>query len=49
MAIEPAASEAHAQDVQTHVRDYSRFLKLFKYGAIVSFITGAVVVLIIAS
>lgn len=49
MAIEPVAGDTQSKHVQTHVRDYSRFLKMLKYGAIVSFVTGLVVVLIIAN
>jgi hypothetical protein len=32
-----------------HVRDYTRFTKLFKWGAIVSAVTALVVILIIAN
>jgi hypothetical protein len=49
MAVEPVGHEAHAHEVEAHVRDYSRFLKMLKYGAIASFITGMVVVVIIAN
>jgi hypothetical protein len=48
MAVEPATNETQAQDMQAHVRDYSGFIKLFKYGAIASFITGMLVMFIIA-
>jgi hypothetical protein len=36
------------QEVAVHVRDYSRFTKLFKYGAIVCFIIAMLVVFIIS-
>ena len=36
------------QDVADHVRDYSRFVQLFKWGAIVSLITALFVMLIIS-
>ena len=35
------------QDMAVHVRDYTRFTKLFKYGAIICFIVGFVVLLIL--
>ena len=37
------------QDVAVHVRDYTRFTKLLKYGAIVCLIIGFVVLLILKS
>ena len=36
------------QDVAVHVRDYARFTRLFKWGAIVCFILGLLVLLILA-
>ena len=36
------------QDVATHVRDYSRFIQLLKWGAIVSLISAFIVILIIS-
>jgi len=45
---EPLAGEATAQDFGAHERDYARFTKLLKWGAIASFITGFIVVLIIS-
>ena len=35
------------QDMAVHVRDYTRFTKLFKYGAIICFFVGFVVLLIL--
>lgn len=35
------------QDMAVHVRDYTRFIKLFKYGAIICFIVGFIVLLIL--
>lgn len=35
-------------DMPAHERTYSRFIGLFKFGAIASFIVAAIVVLIIA-
>jgi hypothetical protein len=48
MAVEPATNQAQSQDLEAHVRDYSGFIKLFKYGAIFSFITAMVVMIIIS-
>jgi hypothetical protein len=36
------------QDVAHHVRDYSRFIQLLKWGAIISFITALFVMMIIS-
>lgn len=36
-------------EVAVHVRDYSRFIKLFKYGAIASFVTAMAVMIIISN
>ena len=36
------------QDVATHVRDYSRFVHLLKWGAIISLITALFVMMIIS-
>ena len=36
------------QDVANHVRDYTRFVQLFKWGAIISLITGLFVMMIIS-
>lgn len=35
------------QDVEVHVRDYTRFTRLLKWGAIVCLIIGLVVLLIL--
>ena len=35
-------------DTQAHVRDYSRFISLMKWGTIISFLVGAFVVFLIA-
>jgi len=43
------AAEREVQtDTQAHVRDYSRFIGLMKWGTIISFIIAAIVVLLIA-
>ena len=36
-----------SQDVASHVRDYTRFTKLFKWGAITCLIIGFIVLLIL--
>ncbi|HEX8215408.1 MAG TPA: hypothetical protein VF582_08060 [Allosphingosinicella sp.] len=44
------AAEREVQtDAQAHVRDYSRFIALMKWGTIVSFLVGALVVVLISS
>lgn len=44
-----AAEGETNENFRAHMRGYDRFLGLMKWGTILSFITGAVVVLIIAS
>ena len=48
MAVEPATNDAQPEDFDAHVRDYSGFIKLFKYGAIICLITALIVVLLIS-
>lgn len=36
-------------DFQHHARDYSRMIRMLKYGAVISFITAFLVLIIIAS
>ena len=36
------------EDVAVHVRDYSRFVRLFKWGAVVSLITALFVIMLIS-
>jgi hypothetical protein len=48
MAVEPATDDAHAQDIEAHVRDYSGFTKMLKYTAIVCFLIAMVVMMIIS-
>jgi len=47
MAIEPATNDT-AHDYVAHTRDYSKFTKLLKYGAIISFVTAIVVLFLIS-
>jgi hypothetical protein len=44
---EPLLVSPPTQDVAMHVRDYERFTKLLKYGAIVCLIIGFIVLLIL--
>jgi hypothetical protein len=44
-----AAEGNTPEDFRAHVKSYSHFAAMMKWGTILSFITGAVVVLIIAS
>jgi hypothetical protein len=45
---EPLLVDPPTQDVAMHVRDYSRFTKLLKWGAIVSLVTALVVMMLIS-
>jgi hypothetical protein len=47
MAAEPAPNEPPAQDFKAHARDYSAFIKMLKWGAIISAVLGFVVVFLI--
>jgi hypothetical protein len=49
MAVEPATEHVQTQDIKAHVRDYSGFLKMLKWGAIISFVLGAIVVVLISN
>ena len=46
---EPLLASPPTQDVATHVRDYTRFLKMLKWGAIISLILAFVVILLLKS
>jgi hypothetical protein len=46
---EPLLVSPPTQDVAIHVRDYERFTKMFKWGAIVCFIIGLLSLIIIKS
>ena len=49
MANEPATDTSTSPDFSAHVRDYSGFTRLFKWGAIISFVVGLLVVFIISN
>ena len=46
---EPLLDSPPTQDVANHVRDYTGFVKLLKWGAIISFIIGMIVVFLISN
>lgn len=46
---EPLLSNPPTQEAAVHVRDYVRFIKLLKWGTILSALTALIVVLIIAN
>ena len=48
MASDEPVLHAKNPEVQSHVRSYVAFIKLMKWGAIVSFIIGYIVMLIIS-
>jgi len=48
MAAEPATEQPVTQDMQMHSRDYSGFVKLFTYGAVISFTIAMIVLFIIS-
>jgi len=45
---EPLLNNPPTHEVAHHVRDYEGFVRLFKWGAIVSFILAMIVILIIS-
>ena len=50
MAAEPGHQDSHSSEfTTTHVRDYSAFTKLFKWGAVFCFITAMVVLIVISN
>ena len=48
MAMEPATDQSRNDDFDAHVRDYSGFIKMFKWLAIISFVTAILVMFIIS-
>jgi hypothetical protein len=44
---EPILVSPPTQDMAIHVRDYTRFTQLLKYGALICLITGFIVLLIL--
>jgi hypothetical protein len=49
MAVDHSTSESHADNMDVHVRDYSKFTALFKWGAILSFIIAMIVLVLISN
>ena len=47
MAIEPATEQSRTDDFEAHARDYSGFIKMFKWLAIIGFVTAILVMFII--
>ena len=45
---EPILTDPPTQDVAHHVRDYTRFVQLLKWGAILSLVTALFVMMIIS-
>jgi hypothetical protein len=45
---EPILTNPPTEDVAVHVRDYTRFVQLLKWGAIVSLITALIVMMLIS-
>ena len=48
MDVEAVTNESQPGEIGRHARDYSRFIKLFKWGAVVSFVTAMLVLVIIS-
>ena len=48
MDVDAVTNESQPGEMGRHARDYSRFIALFKWGAVASFITAMVVLMIIA-
>lgn len=46
---EPLLDDPSTPEAAVHVRDYTRFIKMFKWGAILSFITAMLVMVIISN
>jgi hypothetical protein len=44
---EPLLASPPTQDVAVHVRDYERFTKMFKWGALICLIIGFIVLMIL--
>lgn len=48
MAVEPATTD-HSAEIGVHARDYLGFARLFKYGAIATFIIAMLILFIISN
>lgn len=50
MAIEPGHEQHQSGEfIESHVRDYSAFIQMFKWGAILTFIIAILMMIIISS
>lgn len=47
MAVEHGTTKGHGGDIDAHVRDYSRFTGMVKWGTIICAILGFIVVFLI--
>ena len=48
MANDSATEQSRPDDFDAHVRDYSGFIRMFKWLAIISFVTAILVMIIIS-
>ena len=48
MAVEPGYKEVKTEDFRAHLRNYDGFTKLFTYGAVICFVIGILIMLIIS-
>ena len=48
MAVEHATTDSGNADFEAHVRNYAGFTRLFKWGAIISFVATMLVLVIIS-
>lgn len=48
MDVDAVTNHDQPGEIGRHARDYSRFITMFKWGAVISFITAIVVMMIIA-
>ena len=48
MDVDAVTNQNQPGEIGRHARDYSRFIALFKWGAVASFMTAIVVLMIIA-
>lgn len=48
MDVEAVTNENQPGEIGRHARDYSRFIKLLKWGAVISFVTAMLVLVIIS-
>ncbi|QIK79611.1 aa3-type cytochrome c oxidase subunit IV [Sphingomonas piscis] len=49
MAVDHSTAQGHGNDMEAHVRDYSKFTAMLKWGAIISAVIGFIVVFLVIS